>query len=222
GRSTLDRVHDLIYGVVLRGARPPVDIDLIDVKPCVLMEDEDFQVSAFPVNHRGMDCFGYCFEEKSRRPFLNEKAEALNVPRGPERRDLVQGKSIRLDSGQIVTPDDVLGPPIEGTKVCITGDTSWSANLLDAIQGADLLVSEATYLHHEEEMARLYGHLPARQAAEIAAEAGVSNLALSHISRRYRERDVLTEAQAVFPQTVVARDFDHYIVKRGEPLTRQE
>jgi len=79
GRSTLNRVHDLIFGVVLRGARAPVDIDLYEVKPGTLMEDDDLRVSAFPVEHRGTDSFGYTFEEKPRRPFLNDRAEALGV-----------------------------------------------------------------------------------------------------------------------------------------------
>ena len=83
-------------------------------------------------------------------------------------------------------------------------------------QDADALVIEATYLQGEAEMARDFAHLTARQAAELALRAGVKHLILTHISRRYRERDVLEEARAVFPQTQVARDFDVYQIKRGE------
>ncbi|MCC6905375.1 MAG: MBL fold metallo-hydrolase, partial [Anaerolineae bacterium] len=86
GKSSLDRVHDLIFGVVLRGAHTALKIDLFDVAGGVLMEDDEFEVRAFPVRHRGPDCYGYTFQEKPRRPFLSEKAEALGVPRGPERR----------------------------------------------------------------------------------------------------------------------------------------
>jgi ribonuclease Z len=68
GKWALERIHDLLYGVVLRGARPPLQIDLFEIKPGVLMEDESFQVSAFPVSHRGPDCYGFLFEEKARRP----------------------------------------------------------------------------------------------------------------------------------------------------------
>jgi ribonuclease Z len=78
------------------------------------------------------------------------------------------------------------------------------------------LVIEATYLHEQAEMAHDFGHLTARQAAQLAHEAGVKHLILTHISRRYRERDVLSEARAIFPETEVARDFDVYQVKRGE------
>jgi ribonuclease Z len=80
----------------------------------------------------------------------------------------------------------------------------------------DTLVIESTYLEAEADLARQFAHLTARMAAELAVKAEVSHLILTHISRRYRERDVLAEARAVFPNTVVARDFDVYQVKRGE------
>ena len=72
------------------------------------------------------------------------------------------------------------------------------------------------YLNEEMDLARSFSHLTARQAAILAREAGVNSLILTHISRRYRERDVLSEAQAIFPQTRVARDFDQFQVRRGE------
>jgi ribonuclease Z len=96
------------------------------------------------------------------------------------------------------------------------GDVGRTEELKDICQGADTLVIEATYLNEEMDLARSFSHLTARQAAVLAREAGVNSLILTHISRRYRERDVLSEAQAVFPHTRVARDFDHYQIKRGE------
>jgi ribonuclease Z len=83
---------------------------------------------------------------------------------------------------------------------------------------ADALVIEATYLQDELEMAREFAHLTARQAAELALRAGVRHLILTHLSRRYRERDVLAEARAIFPATRGARDFDAFQVRRGELL----
>lgn len=222
GRSTLNRVHDLIFGVVLRGARAPVDIDLYEVKPGTLMEDDDLRVSAFPVEHRGTDSFGYTFEEKPRRPFLNERAEALGVPRGPERRQLVEGKPVTLPDGRVIQPDDVLGPPVPGEKLCITGDVGDAKKIAPYIANATALVTEATYMHHEVELARHYGHITAREAAELAAENGVQHLFLTHISRRYRERDILEEARAVFPNTTVVRDLDHFLIRSGQPVEKLE
>ncbi len=224
GRRTLDRVEALLFGVgvVPRSALDDGQIELFDVKPGILMEDEDFCVTAFEVQHRGADSFGYCFEEKARRPFLNDKAESLGVPRGPERRELVAGRSVTLSDGRIIAPDEVLGEEIPGTKVCILGDTARTEGLLSAIEGVDLLISEATYLHYEEELARHFGHITAREAALLAQDAHADHLILTHLSRRYRERDVLAEAQETFPGAVVARDFDHFLIKRGEPLSRFE
>ena len=218
GRWALERIRDLIFGVVLRGARSPLGIHLIEVQPGVLFEEDDFSVSAFPVSHRGPDCFGYLFEEKSRRPFLPEKAEQLEIPPGPWRRKLVDGQSIQLPDGRTVLPDQVLGPARPGTRLVHVGDSGRTTNLREVCQDADLLVIEATYLNEQAEMANDFAHLTARQAAELASEVGVKNLILTHVSRRYRERDVLAEARAVFPQAEVARDFDVYQVKRGECL----
>ena len=67
-------------------------------------------------------------------------------------------------------------------------------------------------------MAREFAHLTAQQAAWLAQEAQVRQLILTHISRRYRERDVLSEARALFPQSIVARDFDAFQIKRGSFL----
>ena len=216
GRSTLDRVHDLLYGVVLRGNTPPMPLRLNEIKPGIIFESDDFTVSAFPVSHRGPDCLGYIFEGKARHPFLAEKADELGVPFGPERKELVAGKEIVLPNGKRVKPDDVLGPLQKGVKLVVVGDTGKTDNLLEVCQNADALVIESTYLDEETEMAAEFSHLTARQGAELAVKAGVKKLILTHISRRYREKDVLKEAQAIFPNVSVARDFDTFQIKREE------
>jgi ribonuclease Z len=214
GRSTLDRVHDLLYGVVLRGAKPRTKLYLREIKPGVFFEAEDFTITAFPVTHRGPDCLGYRFEEKPRRPFLAEKAEALGIPAGPERRHLVEGRRVTLADGRVISPEEVLGPEERGARLVLVGDTGRTDNLLEVCREVDTLVIESTYLESEAEMAKQFSHITARQAAELASSAGVKRLILTHLSRRYRERDVLAEAQAYFPNAVVARDFDVFTVKR--------
>jgi ribonuclease Z len=214
GRRALDRVHDLLFGVVLRGARPPVPVELVDIHPGVLLESEEFEVRAFPVQHRGAGCMGYRFEEKPRRPFLPEKAEALGVPAGPVRRDLVNGEAITLENGRVVNPDDVLGPPRPGVSIAITGDTGRIDTLVDEVQGVDLLVCESTFLARDREMAQRFGHLTGEQAARLAAEAGVRMLALNHLSQRYRIREILAECKPIFENTYAARDFDRFRITR--------
>lgn len=216
GRWALERIHDLLYGVVLRGVRPPMDVQFREIQPGVIFEGDDFSVTAFPVYHRGSGCFGYAFEEKTRRPFLPDKADALDIPHGPWRRDLVDGQSVTLPDGRRIEPDQVLGAPRRGTKLVHVGDVGRTDDLVEVCRGADALVIEATYLNAEVEMARDFAHLTASQAAQLANQANVKHLILTHISRRYRERDVIAEVQSVFPNARVARDFDAFQVRRGK------
>ncbi len=218
GKWALDRIHDLLYGVVLRGARPPTNIELHPINEGVIIDGDDFQVSAFPVFHRGSDCFGYLFEEKSRRPFLPELADELAIPQGPWRKELVGGHPVTLPDGRTIQPDQVLGPERPGTRFVHVGDAGRTDNLLEVCRDADALVIEATYLQEEAEMAQNFAHLTAHKAGMLARQAGVKNLILTHISRRYRERDVVAEARSVFPEAIVARDFDAFQIKRGELL----
>jgi ribonuclease Z len=215
GRWALDRVHDLLYGVVLRGAKPPMKLNLHEVKPGVFFEADDFTVSAFPVYHRGSDSLGFRFEERARRPFLPEQAEALGVPPGPLRRDLVDGRTVKLPDGRKIKPEQVLGELKTGTCLVHIGDAGRTADLVEPCRGADALVIESTYLEEEAELARQFSHLTARQAASLAAEAGVGQLILTHLSRRYHHKDVLAEARQTFPNVSVARDFDTFPIKQG-------
>ncbi len=216
GHATMERVRTLLEGVVLRGNKPPMPLRMNEIKPGIIFETDDFTVTAFPVSHRGPDCLGYVFEGKSRRPFLNERATELGVPFGPERRELVAGNEITLPDGKRVRPEDVLGPVQKGVKLVIVGDSGKTENLVEVCKDADALVIESTYLDEETEMASQFSHLTARQGADLAIKAGVKKLILTHISRRYREKDVIKEAQALFPNTSVARDFDTFQIKREE------
>jgi len=214
GAFALERIHDLLFGVVLRGAKPPMRLRLIPIEAGPLLEEDGFRLSAFPVSHRGPGCFAFSFEEPSRRPFLAERAEALGVPPGPLRRELVAGRRVALPDGRSVDPDDVLGPLRRGTKLIHVGDCARADDLVEPCRQADGLVIEATYLDVEAALAAEFGHLTARQAASLAAEAGVGHLYLTHISRRYHEKDVLREASEVFPRVSVARDFDRFEIRR--------
>ncbi len=216
GRATMERVRALLDGVVLRGNQPPMPFRMNEIKPGIIFDAADFTITAFPVSHRGPDCLGYVFEGKARRPFLNERATELGVPFGPERRELVAGNEITLPNGKRITPEDVLGPVQKGVKLVIVGDSGKTENLVEVCKDADALVIESTYLDEETEMASQFNHLTARQGAELAIKAGVKKLILTHISRRYREKDVIKEAQALFPNTSVARDFDSFQIKREE------
>jgi len=210
GEPALKRVRILLDQVVM----PPMQIAYQALKPGLIFEDKTFTLSAFPVSHRGSGCFGFLFEEKSRRPFNAAKAEALNIPHGPERKRLIAGESITLVDGQVIQPDDVLEEEIQGTKLAFIADVGETKSLLKYVKDADAMVIESTYLNSEVEMARKFGHITAAEAATLAHRADVKTLYLTHLSRRYREKEISAEAQAIFPNTIIARDFDRVQVSR--------
>jgi ribonuclease Z len=113
-----------------------------------------------------------------------------------------------------------MGPLRQGRKVVISGDTAPCQALAVAAHQADVLVHEATFMHDEADRAREVSHSTARQAGEVARDADVRMLALTHISSRYAPPDVRDEARAVFAATEAPRDFDTIEVpfpERGGP-----
>lgn len=222
GKPTLDRVQALLFGVVLQFEKIPIKLQLIDLKPGVFLTGKDFTVSAFSVQHRGPGNFGFIFKEQDRRPFLADKADALGIPAGPERGRLVKGEAITLKDGQVIEPEMVLGDMVRGAKLVYIGDIGRiDATVREAVQDADTLVIESTFLQEEAEAARAFGHITARDAALLAQECGVRSLLLTHVSRRYRERDIVAEARSVFSGAIVVRDLDHYEIRRGQGVQRK-
>ncbi len=181
---------------------------------------DGYRLRAFAVEH-GVPALGYALIEDERPGrFDVEAADALGVPAGPERGALQRGQPVTLADGRTVLPEQVLGSPRPGRKVVLTGDTGPARSVVEAARGADVLVHEATFLDEERERARETGHSTAVEAAVAAREAGVALLALVHLSTRYAGRQVAREARAVFPDTVVPRDFDTIEVafrERGGP-----
>lgn len=214
GQSALDRINDLLYRVVIRGAQSPFPIRMIPVQTGLVLEEDDFSIAAFPVIHRGPDCYGFIFEEKGKRPFLADKAETLSIPQGPWRRDLVNGQSVTLPDGRTITPDMVLGNFQPGTRLIMVGDAGEIDSLIPYCKDADGLVIEGTYLEEEKEMARQFAHLTAGEAAELAVKANIKQLFITHVSRRYRDKDVEKEACKIFANTHLVHDFDSFQIKR--------
>jgi ribonuclease Z len=98
------------------------------------------------------------------------------------------------------------------TKLVVVGDTETTDGLSEYVRDADLLVIEATFLERDAAMASDYGHLTAARAAKLAADAGVKQLVLTHISGRYQDEEILAEAKAIFAETRVAADLDRITV----------
>src|SRR5215211_6249125 len=164
---------------------------------------DGYVVAPFPVEHR-VPAYGYAFAENQRPGrFDAEAAERLGVAPGPDFGRLQSGETV---GG--VRPEQVVGEPRRGRRIVISGDTAPCQATEVFAHQADLLVHEATFLEDELARARDTGHSTATQAAEIARDAGVRLLALTHLSTRYFPREVRDEARATFPETVVPRDFD--------------
>jgi ribonuclease Z len=183
-------------------------VEAVELEPGARLERPEHRLEAFAVHH-GVSAIGYALVEEPRPGrFDVAAADALGVPDGPQRGVLPGGEAVTLDDGTVVVPEPVLGPERPGRKVVLAGDTAPAASVVDAAEGADLLVHEATFLADERERARETLHSTAGEAALVAREAGVDLLALVHVSTRYFGHQVVEEACQLFPETVVPRDFD--------------
>ena len=190
-------------------------LELVDLEPHAEIRFDSFLITSFPVNHR-VEAYGYAFIEDDRPGrFDVEAARALGVPDGPEFGRLQRGETVNG-----VRPEQVMGETRSGRRIVLSGDTAPCQAVEVFAHGADVLVHEATFMEDERARARETAHSTAQQAAEIARDAGVRLLALTHLSTRYFPRDIREEARAVFANTVVPRDFDEISVpfpERGEP-----
>jgi ribonuclease Z len=172
----------------------------------------EYVVRGFEAVHT-VPALTYVLEEKDRPGrFSTERAEALGIPPGPLYSRLQAGESVRVGN-RTVHSEDVLGPPRRGRKVVYTGDTMPHEALVEIARHADVLIHDATSDAALEEKANRYGHSSSRQAAEVAKEAGVGLLVLTHVSPRYEDPGtILGDAKEVFGNVRVAEDFTEFEV----------
>ncbi|HYY41080.1 MAG TPA: MBL fold metallo-hydrolase, partial [Pyrinomonadaceae bacterium] len=176
-------------------------------------EDEAFTVSCQPLRHR-VPAFGYRVTEQDRPGRFNvERATELGIPSGPLYGRLKRGETITLADGRTIDGAELCAPPERGRAFAYCTDTTFCAQSVALARDADLLIHEATFIAADEELARQSMHSTARAAAEVARAAQVRQLVLTHISPRYapgnavEATELLREARAVFPQTIMAQDF---------------
>ena len=212
-------LRDLFDGLRRIFGKLTYPLELRELQAGDSLDRGEFRVVAFPVRH-GIQGLGYALVEEARPGrFDVEAARALGVPEGPLWGALQHGETVAGQSGP-VAPGDVLGPPRAGRKLVITGDTKPARSVLETAIEADLLVHDGTFSADEKERAEETDHTTASDAAELARLAGVRMLALTHLSNRYFGSEILREARAVFPMTVVPRDFDIIDIpfaERGQP-----
>jgi len=186
----------------------PYDIEVLETAGGKVWSSDGASILAIPTEH-GVPSVGYRLEEEDRPGRLDvERARELGVTNGPDFGVLQRGGDLTLDDGTVVRASEVVGEHRSGRRIVYTGDTQACEYVRDAARDATLLVHEATFLEEDAARARQTRHATAEAAALTAAAANVGLLALTHVSPRYLPRDIQAEARAVFPNTVVARDFD--------------
>ena len=191
------------------------ELDVVELEAGESVRRDTLEIGAVNVRHRVL-AFGYVLVEDPRPGrFDAELAASLGVAPGPDFGRLQRGETV---AG--VRPEQVIGVERDGRKVVVSGDTAPCETLAIAAHGADLIVHEATFGEDERDRARLTGHSTAAQAAQIAADAEVKMLALTHISARYGGSELREEAREVFAATELPRDFDTVdipLADRGAP-----
>ena len=170
-------------------------------EPGVVYRGSGYCVKAFPLRHTRL-CYGYSFEEKARSGvFYPEKAEEMNVPKGPLWSKLQNGNSVELPDGRIIAPDQIMGPVRRGRKFCFITDTVYVPRVEEHVKYADLLICDGMFERDLMSTAKEKKHLTAYEAALIAANGFVQRLGLIHYSPRYTEwelQKLLTEAREVY------------------------
>jgi ribonuclease Z len=200
-------------GRLLQDMRPLIgtltyDIELELGEGHVAWRGDGYHVRSVPVQHRGPAVAWVLEEEDRPGRFDVDRARELGVSPGSDFGVLQRGDEVTVADGSIVRPEDVLGEARTGRRIVYTGDTCACSAVRDAARNATLLVHEATFLQEDADRARITKHSTALDAALTAAAANVQMLALTHISTRYRPRDLEAEASTAFEPTIVARDFD--------------
>ncbi|MEH7463233.1 ribonuclease Z [Bacillus thuringiensis] len=182
-----------------------------------VFEDKQFLVETKRLSH-GIECFGYRIVEKDiPGHLLVDKLFDAGIKPGPLFKRLKDGETVELEDGSVLCGKDFIGPPQKGRIITILGDTRYCEASIQLAQDADVLVHEATFGAEDSQQAHDYYHSTTEQAANIALQANVKQMILTHISSRYQGEEwkiLLEEAKQVFPNTEIAADLKRFPVSR--------
>jgi ribonuclease Z len=185
-----------------------VPVEIHEVSPSGVtrfFENEDYALEAAAMDH-GIPCLGYSFVELDKRRMDLEACKKAGITPGPLMGKLQRGEAVVVD-GKTVHPDDV-SRVSEGRKITFILDTALNENCLPLAKDADILVCESTYKEDLAEKSQDHKHLTTRDACQIAANANVKKLIITHFSQRYKTtHELLEDAQQYFPNVEAAYDF---------------
>jgi ribonuclease Z len=184
-------------------------VEVTELEPGARVARKGYAIAPYAVDHGGSSALGYALVEEERRGRFNpDLAREMGIPEGPLWGRIHKGESVTLENGRIVHPSSLVGETRNGRRIVITGDTRPCEATVEISQGADVLVHESTFGDEDAARAVETGHSTAREAAMVAARAGVKRLVLTHFSARYSRdpSDLEREAKEVFPNVTMARD----------------
>ncbi len=192
--------HDLGYDVEFH--------PIVTTEQAVIYEDRSLSVETIPLNHR-LPCCGFLFREKPSLPHIRrEMIDFYEIPVS-QIDNIKNGQDFVRPDGTVVPNDRLVFPADSPRAYAYVSDTKYIAELAGQLEGVTTLYHEATYGDDNLAMAEKYHHSTARQAAKVAADAGVKQLLLGHYSSRYTDENILLgQAQEVFQSTRLTKEFD--------------
>ena len=184
-----------------------VHFEAVDTEAhAIIFEDRSMEVWSLPLSHR-LPCCGYLIREKAGLPHIRrEMIDFYEIPVWAIN-NIKAGAGWELPDGTAVPHERLTTPPDRARAYAYCSDTMPRHDLIEWIEGVDLLYHEATYAETEAALAEKYGHSTALQAAKVAIQANIRRLMIGHFSSRYEDENVLLqEAQSVFPNTILAHE----------------
>lgn len=180
----------------------PVDTE----KQQVIYEDHSLTVETVPLQHR-VPCCGFIFREKPTLPHIRrDMIDYYGIPVS-QINNIKNGADWTNEDGDVIQNARLVQPADSPRSYAYCSDTRFVPGLKEKVKGVTVLYHESTYTAEQEDRAKIYYHSTARQAATIAAGAGVGTLLLGHYSARYNDEQVLLEeAKAVFDHSILSQE----------------
>ena len=172
----------------------------------VIYEDRSVTVTTIPLRHRIPSC-GFLFQEKKTpNHIIRDMIDFYRIPVS-QLNKIKNGEDYITEEGVVVPNNRLTTPSAAPRSYAYCSDTLYLKSIIPQIKGADLLFHEATFMSTDDARAKETYHSTALQAAQIAKEAEVKQLVIGHFSARYEDENLLLkESQAVFPQTILAKE----------------
>jgi len=181
-------------------------VRIMTIKEGLVLDDATYTIHVCEADH-SIPAFSYVLQEKEKPGrFYPEKAKELGIPEGKLWHELQSGKEVKVGN-KTFKPSDIMGEKRRGKKIGISGDTRPTKKLEEFFKGCDYLTFDSTYSDELKDKAKDHYHSTAKEAAQLAKNAGVANLILTHFSARYDDAgQMVTEAKTVHNSIIAAQD----------------